>query len=259
MRSHVAAGHIAAASVLSAVVVLGSARNAAAQSTTSSNDHAGPAVLPPATATAFVHIDSLEAVSLEVERGNRQWWAVCSSPCDAALSVSETYRINGRRVRTSEPFLIRPGNRIVLKVDPASTTEDDAPVVITAIGVVGLLPVTGVTALVGFVAFLGVFICPFVTGFGHLGGVPSCIGTGLSPYTPLYLLRWVWIPALGGAALVTTGGTWRLLGRKKTSVTQTLTSFTLPPPTGNSPAWETPEARMSAPMAVTFPILDLQF
>ena len=245
------APHIVAAA-LATLVVGSSTHDASAQATDAAGGVSRSTLASPDAEMALVHVDSPEEVSLELERGQGQWWAVCSSPCDVALPLSETYRIVGRRVLASDPFHIRPGQSVVLRVDSASATARTVSVILSVVGLVSVLPVVGVASVA---ALLGVFICPF----GANGGsVSSCIGNGVSSDLSS-LPRGLWFTALGGAVLLATGVTWRILGKKKTTVTQAFAPLTLPAPAGSVPAWDAPVARMAAVRTVTFPILDVRF
>lgn len=90
--------------------------------------------------TVVVHIDTPKPVQLEMLVG-RDWQVVCESPCDSALPLSGAYRISG--VRTSGKFVLtaRPGDRVVLSVNPASSGAFVGGIVLLSVG--GLSLITG--------------------------------------------------------------------------------------------------------------------
>jgi hypothetical protein len=157
----------------------------------------------------LVHIDSPEPASLEVMTDDGGLRAVCSSPCDQRVPASE-YRITGPGLRTSDPFRLDQGSRVTLHVSPSSPGTHTAGIVITIAGGVGLLPGAGVTAawVGGELAGL-IFVCPIVAAFASgpnqnaaygncLGDISTWVGRG-------YAQPGVWIPAIAGAVLLTTG------------------------------------------------------
>lgn len=87
-------------------------------------------------ASAFVHLESDEAVALEARSGDRAWTFVCGSPCDAPVPLAGEYRIAGSGVRASSPFRIEaaPGARVVINVAAASKAGFAGGVVLTSVG-----------------------------------------------------------------------------------------------------------------------------
>lgn len=195
---------------------------------------AAPAAPAAATqALVLVHIDSPDPVNLEAPNADGSWSAVCHSPCDRPLPAGE-YRIYGNGIRSSKSFQIEPGSRTTLEVDPTSSGGHTAGIVLTVVGGVGLLPGAAVTA-----AWLGgelvgvIFICPIVAAFASkadqnsaygncLGDISSWVGKGYSE-------PGVWIPAIAGTVLLTTGIV-LLVKNSRTSVSQTSSGATLTMP-----------------------------
>jgi hypothetical protein len=102
------------------------------------------------TQGVFVHIESDRTVTLERMGSSRRiWTAVCNSPCDRELDPNGTYRIAGRGVRASGNFSLsaRPGERVVIEVDPASKAAFVGGIVLTSVSI----PVMLISALVGLV------------------------------------------------------------------------------------------------------------
>ena len=101
-----------------------------------------PALPGPAIAAqdmVLVHIDSPDPVRLESVLGKNNRF-VCDSPCDVAVPLQGTYRISGG-VRPSRQFNFnaRPGDRVVLSVDPASKGGFAGGIVMVSLGSVSLL------------------------------------------------------------------------------------------------------------------------
>jgi hypothetical protein len=224
--------------------------------------------------TVTVHIDSPEAVDLEVQRGN-EWAKVCTSPCDQALSTKDNYRINGSGIRTSKAFRIRDTGTVKLDVEPASSTGHTIAIVLVITGGVGFVPGLGVTgALVGAVLFGLILICPLVDAFSDETTYGECLGDIAVEVGKLYAAPWVWIPAIGGLALVVGGGAW-LASSSGTQVRPTPGKggpATPPGTPGPTPAGTSPTmtlrrepghrelgSTLGLPPAVAMPLIHVQF
>lgn len=112
------------------------------QTSTTPKPDTSSAPLAPITGSAFVHLAGDEA-TLQMEQGGT-WVNVCASPCDRELPLEPGYRIDGSNVRTSNVFhlLAKPGERVTLHVDTASSAGFSGGVTMAVLG--------GLTATVGF-------------------------------------------------------------------------------------------------------------
>lgn len=112
---------------------------------------------PAATADGvYVHIDSNGAVDLEVYSDGYGYIPVCTAPCDERAPAKGLYRIGGADVRPSAAFELR-GDRVSLRVSPASSSAHEAGKFLTVIGAV---PVA-VAGSIGLVALVfGVLLAP---------------------------------------------------------------------------------------------------
>jgi hypothetical protein len=93
-----------------------------------------------------VHIDSQRKVSLDRRNpgDDQPWVTACESPCDLQLPLNNDYRIVGEGIWASNEFELEgnPGQRIILKVNPATRFARTAGFVVAGAGllaaVVGL-------------------------------------------------------------------------------------------------------------------------
>jgi hypothetical protein len=189
-------------------------------------EHASNEPLPEGTATertTIVHIDSPSEVQLESRtRDDREWRLACDSPCDRALPIGPEYRIRGSGVRASNAFHLRAGApRIVLTVDPASTSGFVLGIVGTSIG--------GATVIIGaLVLLIGAVVSSNKNA--DTGGI-TAVGTVIT---------------LGGGAMLT-GGILAISSNARTGVELRTNA--------NSPA-----ATFGAPkQAFTVPLFQLSF
>jgi hypothetical protein len=221
----------------------------------------------PAAATAemvFVHIDSPSPVDLQFVGSNGDSTYVCTSPCDKVVPADRDYDIGGNGVRASRMFRLEKGGRIKLDVSPATPGAHTAGVVITVIGIVGLVPGAAVTALVVGGAILGaIFICPFAEALSKGSYVP-CLGDVTGLFAQGYTLPFVWVPAAIGGGVVLTGIA-VLLSTGPTTVNQTATPAPAAP-AATQGSWRAPqwrEARDSGvpplPPAAVVPLVSLTF
>lgn len=151
------------------------------------------------------------------------WAPVCSAPCEATVPRG-SYRIDGDGVRPSHSFEVDPtngGDRIVLRVKPASEAGHTAGLVLLGVGSAAL--VAGVV-----LAFLG----GLTEGFaGLLCFLPPCTNGGAAELA-------------AGAATLTLGGTFVFVGAALT--------------VSNAASTVTQSAEPAA-RAFTFPLVGVRF
>jgi hypothetical protein len=85
--------------------------------------------------TAVVHVQSDGPVVVE-RRVGRSWVYACSSPCDADLPITGTYRISGTEIRNTPAFQLnaRPGDHVILDVTSASKGSFKSGIALTGVG-----------------------------------------------------------------------------------------------------------------------------
>jgi hypothetical protein len=100
---------------------------------------AAPAAAAPAPGpqgAAYVHIDADSDIRIERQIG-AQWVGMCNAPCDRDLPLDSNYRIAGNGVRNSHAFKLsasRPGDRIIIAVNPASKGGFVGGIILASIG-----------------------------------------------------------------------------------------------------------------------------
>jgi hypothetical protein len=230
-----------------------------------SDRESGIVVMPqpqtPATApeTVLVKIDAPQPVDLEVQRGS-EWDVVCRSPCNAALSTKENYRINGDGVRPSKPFRLQQGTETKLEVDPTASAGHAIAIVVTVTGSIGIAPILGVTAALAVAELFGlILICPLAqldpkTTYG------SCLVDVGAYVGQLYGKPYVWIPAVAGVVMVAGGGAW-LASTPASQVTQATTGPQPSSPAAPLPITRVPDWRDAPkyPAAVSSPLMVVHF
>jgi hypothetical protein len=103
--------------------------------------------------TATVHITSPVPVVLDRRpAGTEASVPACAAPCDAALPVGDTYRVEGAGLRSSGDVTLsaRPGARTELVVTPAKKTLRSVGMGIAGLG--GLFDVFGIPMLIAGIA-----------------------------------------------------------------------------------------------------------
>jgi hypothetical protein len=261
-----------ALSLVAAGLLLTWARAASAQSpapSTGADAATSRAPSAAAASTVVVHVDSPTAVDLEAFQDGR-WVGVCTSPCDRALPTNRDYRIGGFGIRSSRIFSIAPGTRATLTVDPASSGAHGAAVVVTVIGVAGLVPGAGVTAAVVLGVVLGaIFVCPIVAAFSSKNqqnnAYTGCLGDDASYFGKGYASPYVWGPALVGGVALVLGVTW-LVAAPSTTVTLPTTPagsvfgasrVARVGPPSREPVWRTEDVALPKPAVTNF--IDVRF
>jgi|HubBroStandDraft_1064217.scaffolds.fasta_scaffold133323_2 hypothetical protein len=234
---------------------------ARAQSTAGADALAPPAPAP----LVLVHIDAPAPVDLEASHPDGTWVTVCSSPCDRGVPSDGAYRIRGAGIAMSSTFRLqagdlRAGERLTMRVDPSSGGRAGG-VVLTVVGVVGLAPIAGVTALIAVGEIAGaILICPIASAFETVKSQQgaeygSCLGGIGAFFAQGYVQPWVWIPAIAGGALTAGGVVWLATTRSGTAVTQTTASAAMPPAFQSPLAFEA----VRFPRAVTYPLVEVHF
>ena len=69
------------------------------------------------------------------------WVRVCDAPCDREMPIHASYRVDGEGIRATRLLRLagRPGERVIITVDPASSSAFATGVVVSGIGVAGLV------------------------------------------------------------------------------------------------------------------------
>jgi hypothetical protein len=102
-----------------------------------------PVPLPNATApisgpTVLVHIETQRRVTLDRRNpgDDQPWVTACESPCDVQLPLNNDYRIVGEGIWASSEFELEgnPGQRVVVKVNPATRFARTAGIVVAGVG-----------------------------------------------------------------------------------------------------------------------------
>lgn len=103
---------------------------------------------PVARGKATVHMDGDQEIVLERQIGG-QWVTVCNAPCDLPLDIESSYRVSGGGIRRSGVFRLagKPGDRIIITIDPASKGAFAGGIVLIAIGAPAFV-IGGLTLLV---------------------------------------------------------------------------------------------------------------
>ena len=103
---------------------------------------------PAARGKATVHLDGDQEIVLERQISG-QWVTVCNAPCDLALELDSNYRIGGGGIRRSGVFRLagKPGDHIIVTIDPASKGGFAGGIVLIAIGAPAFV-IGGLTLLV---------------------------------------------------------------------------------------------------------------
>jgi LPXTG-motif cell wall-anchored protein len=150
----------------------------------------GPGVVsaPPETGSVVVHMDADDGVVLErIQPGSGRWILACTAPCDAALPLADEYRIGGRSIRRSRPFVLAgsPGQHIQISVSPASKGAFTGGIALSSVGAAAL----GIGLIVLLVGAIGTCtdedefgVCDASTpntGLETTGAVITLAGVGL--------------------------------------------------------------------------------
>lgn len=166
------------------------------------------AAVPPAMTgpRARVHVTSPRSVILyRKPAGTNSWVQACTSPCDQAMPLGDTYRVTGNGIAGSKEFhlVAKPDGQVEVSVDPQSTGG------MVLGGIVG-----GVGATTAYVGFLAVLLgvsgsCQTFTTSSH------CLTDGEAKD-----LRTGGLVALGVGAGLTAAGIVGFVMSAKTDVTQ---------------------------------------
>jgi hypothetical protein len=103
---------------------------------------------PDARGKATVHMEGDQEIVLERQISG-QWVTVCNAPCDLALELDSNYRVSGGGIRRSGAFRLagKPGDHIIITIDPASKGGFAGGIVLIAIGAPAFV-IGGLTLLV---------------------------------------------------------------------------------------------------------------
>ncbi len=141
--------------------------------------------------TALVHIESSRPVTLDRRNpgDDEPWVTACESPCDVQLPLNNDYRIVGQGIWASSEFDLegQPGQRVVIKVNPATRLARTAGIVVAG---VGLLAIT-----------IGVYVVAFAALAKCAGSVTSACKSDSTGGTAVGVVL-----ILGGVAAMAVGG-----------------------------------------------------
>ncbi len=103
---------------------------------------------PAALGKATVHMEGDQEIVLERQYGG-QWVTVCNAPCDLALDLDSNYRVSGGGIRRSGIFRLagKPGDHIIVTIDPASKGGFTGGIVLISLGAPAFV-IGGLTLLV---------------------------------------------------------------------------------------------------------------
>ena len=103
---------------------------------------------PASRGKATVHMEGDPEIVLERQYGGH-WVTVCNAPCDLPLDLESNYRVSGGGIRRSGIFRLagKPGDRIIVSIDPASKGGFTGGIVLIAVGAPAFV-IGGLTLLV---------------------------------------------------------------------------------------------------------------
>ncbi len=213
------------------------------------------------TKPVVVHVDAPESVTLEMLDRNGDWQPICTSPCDKPLPSTETYRITGAGIRDSRKFGLDDKAPQTLRVEPTSSVGHAMAVVVTVLGIAGLVPGLSVTTsiLAGEIAGV-ILICPiaivFVPQNQQSSEYGNCLGSIATFFGQGYASPFVWAPALASVVLLPAGIAW-VVNTPPTAVKMSATG---------AAAWSAPPAlapvrydALSLPSPTIVPIVNIPF
>jgi hypothetical protein len=96
----------------------------------------------PQPPSVVVHLDAEQGVTLQgLPSGAKRWAPVCAAPCDFLVPLEGEYRITGRGLRSTKPFVLvgETGQRINLEVEPSSQGGFVGGIVLGSVGVVSVI------------------------------------------------------------------------------------------------------------------------
>ena len=96
-------------------------------------------VTPVVDGLVQVHIRTKELVTIQHRRGpDAEWQTACETPCDARLPATDEYRVIGKGLEDSEPFLLTSpkGDVVNINVQPGIKSRARTGEIMTFTGVV---------------------------------------------------------------------------------------------------------------------------
>jgi hypothetical protein len=91
----------------------------------------------------LVHIETQRRVTLDRRNpgDDQAWVTACESPCDVQLPLNNDYRIVGEGIWASSEFELEanPGQRVVIKVNPATRLARTAGIVVAGAGLLAAI------------------------------------------------------------------------------------------------------------------------
>ncbi len=101
--------------------------------------------------TVLLHIESSRPVTLDRRNPgeDQPWVTACESPCDVQLPLNNDYRIVGEGIWASSEFELegQPGQRVVVKVAPATRFARTAGIIVASAGLLAIIIGAYVVAL----------------------------------------------------------------------------------------------------------------
>jgi hypothetical protein len=101
------------------------------------------ATAPMSGPTVLVHIETGRPVTLDRRNpgDDQPWVTACESPCDVQLPLNNDYRIVGEGIWASSEFELdgQPGQRVVVKVAPATRLARTAGIVVAGAGLLAII------------------------------------------------------------------------------------------------------------------------
>jgi hypothetical protein len=93
--------------------------------------------------TVLVHIETSRPITLDRRNPgeDQPWVTACESPCDVQLPLNNDYRIVGDGIWASSEFELdgQPGQRVVVKVAPATRASRTAGIVVAGAGLLAII------------------------------------------------------------------------------------------------------------------------
>ncbi len=93
--------------------------------------------------TVLVHIETSRPITLDRRNPgeDQPWVTACESPCDVQLPLNNDYRIVGDGIWASSEFELdgQPGQRVVVKVAPATRISRTAGIVVAGAGLLAII------------------------------------------------------------------------------------------------------------------------
>lgn len=133
--------------------------------------------------TVLVHIETSRPITLDRRNPgeDQPWVTACESPCDVQLPLNNDYRIVGEGIWASSEFELEgsAGQRVVVKVAPATRLTRTAGIVVAGAGLLAIIIgvyVVAIAAAASCTSFNSNGSCASDTGGGVAIGVVLMLG-----------------------------------------------------------------------------------